>query len=316
MRGGFIRKEPTDSKKLRENPEVVELFTRTQWMSFCDKLQGYDDEVAEEFLRALKPKSKTLATVNFRGLSLRLTPQIISRVTELPMGVPWDKEERKLGQKAKKEFFPPEEQFSEDKNGVRRTSLLPLWSEVSLQIMKYITCEGRFSIVYGYHFRLLTELRHQMDLPAENKLSIPYFLPQSMIECATKLREGTPDQVAHHELIKLLVEDALHTYKVPLSWEAFRNLTKDGDIKMLTEELGSSSSEEKESVPAGKKEKGQRPMAKAPKTEPKEKQEKKGAKEKDDTPILTPREKRLQSRVDKTEPVHISKGTSTAASTK
>jgi hypothetical protein len=83
------------------------------------------------------------------------------------MGVPWDKEERKLGQKAKKEFFLPEEQFSEDKNGVRRASLQPFWSEVSLQIMKYITCEGRFSIVYGYHFRLLTELRHQMDLPSE-----------------------------------------------------------------------------------------------------------------------------------------------------
>ena len=102
MPGGFIRKEPTDSNKLRENPEVVEWFTHVQWMSFCDKLQGYDDEVAEESLRALKPKSKTLATVNFRGLSLRLTPQFISRVTELPMGVPWDKEERKLGQKAKK----------------------------------------------------------------------------------------------------------------------------------------------------------------------------------------------------------------------
>ena len=56
MPGGFIRKELTDAKKLRENLEVVELFTRARWMSFCDKLQGYDDEVAEEFLRALKPK--------------------------------------------------------------------------------------------------------------------------------------------------------------------------------------------------------------------------------------------------------------------
>jgi len=156
-------------------------------MSFCDKLQGYDDEVAEEFLRALKPRSKMLANVNFRGLNLRLTPRFISRVTKLPMGVPWDKEERKLGQKAKKEFFPPGEQFSEDKNGICKTSLLPLWSEVSLQIMKYITCEGRFSIVYGYHFRLLTELRHQMDLPAKDKLSIPYFLLQSMTECAIRL---------------------------------------------------------------------------------------------------------------------------------
>lgn len=123
MSGGFIRKEPSDYNKLWETPEVVDLFSRAHWMTFCDKLQGHDDEITEEFLRSLKLKSKTLAIVNFRGLTLRLTPHLISRVTDLPMGVPWDKEERKLGQKVKKEFFFPEEQFSEDKNGVGRTSL-------------------------------------------------------------------------------------------------------------------------------------------------------------------------------------------------
>ena len=240
-------------------------------MPFCDKLQGYDDEVAEEFLQALKPKSQTLATVSFRGLSLQLTPEHISRITELPMGLPWDKEERKQSQQAKKEFFPPEEEFSEDKNGVRRTSLSPPWNEVSLQIMKYITCEGRFNIVYAYHFRLLTELRHRIDLPVEQKLSIPYYLLQSLMECATKLREGIPDQIAHHGLIKLLVEDALHSYKVPLSWESFRNLTRDGDIKMLIEDSGSSSSEDKEAVAEEKKDE-----------------------EKGGTPILSAREKRMK----------------------
>ena len=189
---------------------------------------------------------------------------------------------------------------------MRRTSLLPPWNEVSLQIMKYITCEGRYSIVYGYHFRLLTELRHQIELPVEKKLSIPYFLLQSLIECATKLKEGIPDQVAHHGLIKLLVEDVLHSYKVPLSWEAFRNLTRDGDIRMLTEESGSSSSEEKESVAGGKKETGQKTPTTVQKKEQRKKHEKNDAEEKDDTPILTAREKRLQGRTDKAEKVHIS----------
>ena len=109
MLGGFIRKEPSDSKKLRETPEVVDLFTNAKWMTFCDKIQGHDDEITEEFLRSLKPKSKTLATINFRGLTLKLTPQLLSQDTELPLGMPWDKEERKLGQKAKKEFFLQEE---------------------------------------------------------------------------------------------------------------------------------------------------------------------------------------------------------------
>lgn len=172
------------------------------------------------------------------------------------MGIPCDKEERKLRQKAKKEFFLPEEQFSEDKNGVRRASLQPFWSEVSLQIMKYNTCEGRFSIVYGYHFHLLTELRHKMDFPSEQKLSIPYFLLLSLIECGTKLNEGTPDQLAHHGLIKLFVEDALHTYTVHISWEIFCNMSKDDDIQTLAEELTSSSSEEKDHIEAEKKTKG------------------------------------------------------------
>lgn len=107
---------------------------------------------------SLRPQSKTQATVSFRGLTLELTPELISRVTSLPLGLPWRKEERSLGQVSKKTFFLPKEHPVEDKNGVRRTSLPPLWSEVNFQIMKYITCEGRFSIFYGYHFRLLCEL--------------------------------------------------------------------------------------------------------------------------------------------------------------
>jgi hypothetical protein len=209
------------------------------------------------------------------------------------MGLPWDKEERKWSQQAKKEFFTPEEEFSEDKNGVRRTSLSPPWNEVSLQIMKYITCEGRFSIVYAYHFRLLTELRHGIDLPVEQKLSIPYYLLQSLMECATKLRQGIPDQIAHHGLIKLLVEDALHSYKVPLSWESFRNLTRDGDIKMLIEDSGSSSSEDKEAVA-----------------------EEKEAEEKADSPIPSAREIRSKSRRDKVGAGHVSPITTSAPTSK
>ncbi len=93
-------------------------------MSFFDKIQGHDEEIAEEFLMSLRPQSKTHATISFRGLTLELTPELISQVTSLPLGLPWRKEERSLGQAAKKHPV-------EDKNGVRRTSLPPLWSELS-----------------------------------------------------------------------------------------------------------------------------------------------------------------------------------------
>ena len=117
--------------------------------------------------------------------------------------------------------------------------------------------------------------------------------------------------MAHHGLIKLLVEDSLRTYKIPLSWEAFRNLTKDSDIKMLTEEHNSSRSEEKKSA---QKDKGQEPTAKEPTKDQKWKQKEKATEEKGEKSTLTPREQRLQSRAGKTEPIHM--GTSKAASPK
>lgn len=176
MLGGFIRKEPSDSSKLHEHPEVADLFTRANWMSFFDKIQGHEKEKTEEFLISLRPQSKTHVTVSFRGLTLEPTVKLISHVTGLPLGLSWSKEERSLGQAAKKTFFLPKEHLAEDENGVRRTRFPPLCSEVSFQIMKYIRCEGMFSIIYGYHFRLLCELRHGIDLPPDKKLSIPYFL--------------------------------------------------------------------------------------------------------------------------------------------
>ena len=171
-----MRKDPLNSNQLHEHLEVVALFTRANWMIFFERIHGYDDEVTEQFLMALKPHSRTHAIVSFRGLSLELIPDFISQITGLPPRLPWSKEETYLGQVAKKTFFQSGEDPVEDKNGVRRTSLPPPWNVVSCQIMKYITCEGRFNIIYGYHFRLLHELRYGMDLPPVRKLSLPYFL--------------------------------------------------------------------------------------------------------------------------------------------
>ena len=83
-----------------------------------------------------------------------------------------------------------------------------------------------------------------MDLPLARKLSIPYFLLQSLLECGTKLNAGVPDQLAHHGLIKLLVEDALNTYIILIAWEIFINMSRDDDIRTLVENISPSSNDE------------------------------------------------------------------------
>jgi len=69
---------------------------------------------------------------------------------------------------------------------------------------------------------------------------------QSLIESSTRVKAGNPEQLAHHGLIKILVEEALHTLTLPIAWEIFRNMTAEDDIKTVTYEISRTSDEEEE----------------------------------------------------------------------
>ena len=118
------------------------------------------------------------------------------------------------------------------------------WSEVGYQLIKYISCEGRYSVVYGYHFKILEELIFRVQTPPHQRLSIPYFLMQSLIDSSIKVKEGNSQQLAHHGLIRILIEDALQNLRTPITWSVFRDLPAEDDIKALTYDVSPIVSEE------------------------------------------------------------------------
>ena len=75
----------------------------------------------------------------------------------------------------------------EGKNGVRRACLPYPSNEIRYHLIKYISCEGRYSVLYGYHFRLLKKLRFGAETPPHHRLSIPHFLLQSLIDTSIKV---------------------------------------------------------------------------------------------------------------------------------
>jgi len=89
-------------------------------MNFFEKFRGFDEEIAQEFSHSLVPHTRTYATVTFRGIYMEITPKFISRVTTLPLGLPWSKDEKPIGQAAKKNFSQNNETLVQDKNGIRR----------------------------------------------------------------------------------------------------------------------------------------------------------------------------------------------------
>ena len=108
--------------RIQQHLQVLEIFTRDNWMGFFKKFRGYDDEVAQEFPLSLTPQTKIHATIVIRGLTIDLTPELISRVNTLPLGIPWRKEDKGDSEVAKRKLFLEGEEPTEDKNGVRRES--------------------------------------------------------------------------------------------------------------------------------------------------------------------------------------------------
>lgn len=209
MKGVFNEREPTNTTRLHQHILIVEIFTRHQWMGFFERMRGYDDDVAIEFSLSLIPLTRTNATTVVKCLSVLITSEFISRITTLPLGLPWRKEGNGNNTLAKKIFFLEGEKPMEEKNGVRREIIPYPLNEFSYHIIKYISCEGRYRVVYGYHFRLLQELIFGENTTPENRLSIPYFLLQSMIDMSINVEEGKHQQLAHHGFIKLILEYSL-----------------------------------------------------------------------------------------------------------
>ena len=139
-----------------------------------------------------------------------------SRVTKLSAeGQIWFN--RKVNDPSLKEDFLEEEEKLEKKGrGVDRLLLPQPWADVTLGLIKYITCEGRSTIIFNYHFHLLNHLRHQ------NKINLPYLLLGNIKHMAAVVKTTTHPKacVTNHELIKFIVLDALS--QQGRSWEEFK----------------------------------------------------------------------------------------------
>jgi len=123
---------------------------------------------------ALHSQEEDSVTALIKGLAMSLSLETISRVTTLPLGIRWSKEEKHVLVVVRKNFFLSKEKLVGDNNGVRREILPYPWDEVAYHILKYISCEGALSVVYAYHFRLIQKLRFKARLSLPQRQCPPF----------------------------------------------------------------------------------------------------------------------------------------------
>ena len=114
------------------------------------------------------------------------------------------------------EFIALGEQVQRRSRGVALDTLPRLWYQVATFLKRYITCEGRYKVVYIYNFVLLSHLFHH------RLINMPFYLSQTlqnMVHYDAKMSRHPLSSLTNHGMIKLLVQRRLAQNN--LTWEQF-----------------------------------------------------------------------------------------------
>ena len=103
-------------------------------------------------------------------LNFMVSPETISQAKEIPRtGEGWFKA-TKFKLQNRDEFLEPAHIGVDMTSRIQRSCLKENYSKLLLVIHNYFTCEGRFHMIYQYHFKLLNhfvEIQKDDD-PSEN----------------------------------------------------------------------------------------------------------------------------------------------------
>lgn len=132
----------------------------------------------------------------------------------------------------KEDFLQESESLVKKGRGIDRMSLPQPWVDVALFLIKYITCEGRATIMFNYHFPLLNHFCH------EQQINLSYLLLGNIGHMATTVKMTAHPEtcVTNHCLIKLIVLDALS--QQGKKWEEFMRKRPRTTCRMQTKTTG------------------------------------------------------------------------------
>jgi hypothetical protein len=196
MGGPVVRKEPATTALLEHYPTAYQIFEQAGWLQYFRRLQGYNESQTLQFARNLQENHSVVASVQ-----IFVTEQDISAVSGLPMDGTRQFSRKHIIGDVQQSFFLAGERRVPKGRGVQLSSLPPPWPEVARFIKHYLTCEGRYLVVYQHDFLLLSHIRHN------KQINIPYFLLgclKNMVHYCRRAKDPV-QSLTHHRLVQLLI---------------------------------------------------------------------------------------------------------------
>jgi hypothetical protein len=202
-----IRFEPNGSQTLLLYDDASEDLKSQGWDMFIKKFQGYNLRVAKEFSLTFDG-----CRAKVGDIQLEITEEFLSEATGLPLtGQKWFKN-LKLDEVPWSLFVTSRKIDCCDK-GILVSLLKVRWHGLLAVLKQFITCEGRYGLVFLYHVRLLM---HFIGF----HLNMSFYLLRSLYKMSKRYKKKNLDSsLFHHGLIKLLLVHHLKT--LGDDWDGF-----------------------------------------------------------------------------------------------
>jgi hypothetical protein len=207
MGGSAIRNEPATTALLEQYPVAYQIFEQAGWLHYFRRLQWYNEQQVLQFALNLQEDHSVVDRVR-----ISVTEEDIAAVSGLPTAGARIFSRKHIIRGAQQNFFLPEEEIIFKGRGIQLSSLPPPWPGVAKFIKHYLTCEGRYQVVYQHELLLLSHLRHNRHV------NIPYYLLgclRNMVPYCRKAKEPTLS-LTHHRLCQLLINRGFEQQNHPL----------------------------------------------------------------------------------------------------
>jgi hypothetical protein len=203
----MVRIEPNDIQTLLSFDNARDDLERNGWHVFVEKFEGFNLKVSQEFTLTFNSCREKIGDIE-----LDLNEYFISQATGLPaVGQKWFKY-------SKVEEVPWSLLFTSRRitscnRGMHVLALKPRWHDLLAIVKQFVTCEGRYGLVFLYHLRFLMSF---IDFP----LNMPYFILRSLYKMAKQFkRKKSNSSLFRHCLIKIII---IHQLKLNNDcWDAF-----------------------------------------------------------------------------------------------
>jgi hypothetical protein len=166
-----VRIEPNGVQTLLLFDNAREDLESNGWLVFIQKFEGFNLAVAQQFSLTFDG-----CRAKVGDIQLELNEEFLSSATGLPAkGQRWFKNS-KVDEVPWPLLFTSRKIVSCDR-GMPVTALKSRWHDLLAIVKQFVTCEGRYGLVFLYHLRLLMNF---IDFP----LNMPHYLLRSLYKMA------------------------------------------------------------------------------------------------------------------------------------